>query len=331
MDIALSSGVFVLSLAALVKGADWLLQSAERVGLTLGLSPFIVGVTIVGVGTSLPELLASTVAALQGLSDIAVANAVGSNIANILLVVGLLALFSRRIQVKKDLIDLDLPLLAVATVLFVAVAIDRVVTTGEAVLLLLAYSIYLGYTVAQRQADDEEVLEALGIAPRSWRRLWPFAKHKPDKIKVRPRDFVFLVLGPVLLAVGAKYVIDSVVELSLLLGLATGVIAMLAIAFGTSLPEILVSLKAARHDKADVALGNIIGSSVFNLLMVVGVPGLITTLVLGPQTYLVGLPMLAAATLLFIISGISRRIHIWDGSMYLVLYTFFVGKVLGWF
>lgn len=329
MEIALWTGIFIVSLAALVKGADWLLMGARKVGLALGLPPFIVGVTLVGIGTSLPELLASTVAALKGLTDVAVANAVGSNIANILLVVGALAIFSRTVVVKKDLIDLDLPLLAVSTVLFVAVVVDRQVGFGEAILLLATYGIYLGYTMSQRKIDEREVLEAMDVPRHFWYRLWPFTAVKMNKMDVKAKDIIYLIAGAALLALGAKFTIDSVIELSALLGIVTGVIAMLGIAFGTSLPEVIVSFTAARQGEADVALGNIMGSSVFNLLMVVGVPGLLAPLVLGEQTFLIGVPMLVAATTLFIISGISRRIHLWDGSMYLVLYAFFVGKVLG--
>lgn len=331
MELALWSTVFILSLAALIKGADWFLQGSERFGLALGLSPFIVGVTIVGIGTSLPELLAGTVAAFQGLTDIATANAIGSNIANILLVVGLLAVFSHKIVVKKDLIDLDLPLLAIATILFVAVTIDRQVTSWEAVLLLAAYVVYLLYTVHERmdKEEEQEALISLGVQPKASRWWWPFHRHQKEQPLIRKKDYVYIILGPILLAVGAKYVVDSIFELSVLLEVGTEIIAMLAVAFGTSLPELLVSITAAKRGKVEVALGNIIGSSVFNLLMVVGIPAVVTPLILGYSSFIIGLPMLLAATFLFIFSGISRRIHIWDGAMYLILYIFFVGKTIG--
>src|SRR3989344_1847947 len=107
--------IFIVSLGALVKGADWLIKSSEKIGLALGLSPFIVGVTIVGVGTSFPELISSFVATMKGVTDVVAANAVGSNIANILLIVGISAIVGRRLVVTKSLIDLDLPLLAIST------------------------------------------------------------------------------------------------------------------------------------------------------------------------------------------------------------------------
>ncbi|MDQ5919771.1 MAG: cation:H+ antiporter, partial [Patescibacteria group bacterium] len=142
--------VFCVSLAVLVKGADWLIASAERIGLALGLSPFIIGITIVGVGTSFPELVSSLAAVWQGVPEVVAANAIGSNIANILLIVGISALVGKRLVVTKDLIDLDLPLLAISMVLVLGSVWDGVVTLGESLLLLLAYSIYLVYTVVHK-------------------------------------------------------------------------------------------------------------------------------------------------------------------------------------
>lgn len=321
-----------MALAALIKGADWLLIAAERMGLSLGLSPFIVGVTIVGIGTSLPELVSGLFAVFDGVAEIAPANAIGSNIANIFLVVGILALVSRRITVKKNLIDLDLPLLAVVTALFWFITADGVVNVAEAGFLVFAYLIYLGYTIAERKfVDEEAIVEAIAedvLKRKKWWLPWRLGRA-PKKPQISKSDWVHLAVGVVAMALGANYVIESVVELSGLLNIEAGVIALIAIAFGTSLPEVVVSLKAARAGKAEVALGNIIGSCVFNLLMVVGITGLFGQILLDSQTLLLGLPFMLGATFLFIISGISRRIHVWEGSMYLIVYVFFIGKIFG--
>src|SRR3989338_7586244 len=161
--------VFIISLAALVKGADWLIASAEKIGLALGLSPFIVGATIVGVGTSFPELVSSFVAVLKGVPEVAAANAVGSNIANILLIVGFSALVGRKLIVTKSLIDLDLPLLAIGTVLLIGILWDGAITFGEAVLLMITYGVYLLYTMLHKEsADTPEMTEAIhSHTPRS--------------------------------------------------------------------------------------------------------------------------------------------------------------------
>ncbi|MDP3883048.1 MAG: calcium/sodium antiporter [Candidatus Staskawiczbacteria bacterium] len=325
--------VFIVSLAVLVKGADWLIESAEKIGLSMGLSPFIVGVTIVGVGTSFPELISSLVAVFKGVPDIVVANAIGSNIANILLIVGISAIVARKLVVTKNLIDLDLPLLAISTVLLIIVAWDRQVTLGESILMLITYGIYLLYTILHKEEDVGEI-EVMTVLPsRQTRRKTAVLEKgaKTSRPKLQLKDFLFLIIGIAGLVFGAKYLIDSLVKLSEILNIGTGVIAITAVAIGTSLPELLVSAKAAWKNKPEVALGNIFGSNVFNALVVIGIPGLFGVLPLDSQTFFIGVPVMALATLLFVISGISRRIHIWEGMFYLSVYVLFIAKLFNWF
>jgi cation:H+ antiporter len=303
-------GVFLVSLFVLVKGADWLLDSAEKIGLAAGLSSFVVGVVIVGLGTSFPELISGIAAILKGAPEIVAANAIGSNIANILLVVGFSALFARRLSVTKNLVDIELPLLAVSTTLFLFVAWDGSITFIESLILLVTYHVYLLYTIFNRDGSEE---------PKS---------RRP---RVNAKDMGFLVLGVAGLVFGAKFLIDSVVQLSEMLNVATGAIALAAVALGTSLPELLVSIKAAKKGNAEVALGNIFGSNAFNLMMVVGTPGLFAVLPLDDRTLSIGLPFLFASTLLFVISGISKRVHLWEGAMFLMLYILFIGKLFNFF
>lgn len=325
--------IFIISLAVLVKGADWLIASAEKIGLAIGLSPFIVGVTIVGIGTSFPELVSSFAAVLKGVTNIVAANAIGSNIANILLIVGFSALIGRRLTVTKSLIDLDLPLLAIGTVLLLGVIWDREVTFGESLLLLATYGVYLAYTVLHRDTEDTE--EIGEILPSRQTRRKHVADHKKEREfarpKLAPKDFFFLIAGIVGLVFGAKYLIDALVKLSEILDIGTGVIAITAVAVGTSLPELLVSAKAALQKKSEIALGNIFGSNVFNALVVIGLPGIFSRLTVDSQTFAVGVPTMAFATLLFVISGISRRIHMWEGAFYLLLYVLFLAKLFNWF
>lgn len=304
-------GLFVLSLMVLVKGADWFLASSEKLGLAAGLSKFVVGVVIVGLGTSLPELVSGIAAVMQGAPEIVPANAVGSNIANILLVIGFAAVIARRLTTTKNLIDLELPLLAISTVLFVASAWDGSIVLPEAIILVVTYIIYLLYTMIEGKKEGEE--------------------EKIKRPKLTTVDFVLLGAGLAGLILGSKYLIESVVTLSEIFGIATGAIALAAVAVGTSLPELIVSTKAALRGQSEVAIGNIFGSNAFNLLMVVGVPGLFTQLPLDTATMAIGLPALIVVTLLFIISGISKRMYLWEGSMYLMLYIFFIAKLFNIF
>lgn len=322
--------VFIISLVALIKGADWFLESAEKIGLALGLSPFIIGVTIVALGTSLPELFSSLVASFRGVTEIVVANALGSNIANILLVVGISSILAKKLTASKSLIDLDAPLLAISTVLALGILADKKVVFIEAVILVLGYFIYLLYTITYR--EDQKVSKGKKFLPdkiKKRKRILSPLSFKKQRPKISLKTFSILILGGLGLFFGAKYLIESIVELSSLLNIAAGVISITAVAFGTSLPELVVSTKAALKGKPEVALGNIFGSNVFNILLVIGIPGLFNNLILDQQTFLFGLPALGLVTILFVISVISRRIHAWEGAMYLLVYLFFIIKLFG--
>jgi len=329
--------IFILSLVLLVKSADWFVESSEKIGLALKISPFIIGVTIVSIGTSFPELASSIAAVLKGASEIVAANVIGSNIANILLVVGLSAVAARTLLVKRSLIDLDAPFLAAATGLFIFIVWDGKIVFGEGILLLLAFMVYFLYTIFQRREEiiTPELMEVLPggmeikVLPSRAERRRKEIKEKSTKLNFKV--FLFLILGIIGLIIGANYTIESVLKISEFLKIPTALIAITAIAVGTSLPELVVSVRAAIKKKYEIALGNIFGSNVFNILIVTGIPALIKPLAIDNLTFLVGLPFLVIATLLFIVSGISRRIHIWEGLMYLLLYILFIVKVCGLF
>ncbi|PJA46303.1 conjugal transfer protein TraR [Candidatus Uhrbacteria bacterium CG_4_9_14_3_um_filter_36_7] len=316
----------------MVKGADWLIASSEKIGLALGLSPFIVGVTIVGVGTSFPELISSIAAVLKNVPDVVVANAIGSNIANILLIVGVAAIIGKQLIVTKNLIDLDLPLLALSTVLLLGIVWDKQITLGESILMILTYGVYVLYTVFHKDTIDvPDESDKTSILKNQRKQAAALKKEILARPKLVVKDFVILIIGILCLILGAKYLIDALVNLSTMLNIATGVIAITAVAIGTSLPELIVSAKAAFAKKSEIALGNIFGSNVFNALMVIGIPGLFGVLPVDDQIFTIGVPAVAIATLLFIISGISRRIHIWEGALYLSIYILFVAKLFNWF
>ncbi len=330
MEILLWIFIFLASLALMVKSADWLLESAERIGLAIGLSSFVVGVTIVSLGTSFPELITAIAAVLKNQGEIAPANAVGSNVANILLVVGLAAIIARRLTVTRSLIDVELPILAAGTILFLGVAWDGVITVGESIILVIVYFIYLIYTIKYRDSNQTEKEVQIEVLPsRKDRRHKKLPKSKFALIS--KSDLGFVLLGGVGLAVGSFYLVDSVVFIAEAFNIGVGVITITAVAIGTSLPELIVSIKAALSKKGETAIGNIFGSNAFNALVVVGLPGFFGTITLDEQTLSIGLPAMAGATFLFIISGISRRIHIWEGLFYIALYILFCIKLFGLF
>ena len=177
--------IFIVSLALLVKSADWFVGSAEKIGLALKISPFIVGVTIVAIGTSFPELASTLAAVLKGAGEIVAANVVGSNIANIFLIVGISAVLARALIVKRSLIDLDAPLLAATTGLFAFIIWDRTIVLAEGILLLAAFVVYLLYTIFQRRELEEvQIPEAEVLPSRVERRRQKLELEETDRKSV---------------------------------------------------------------------------------------------------------------------------------------------------
>ena len=254
------------------------------------------------------------------------------------MIVGLSSVVARTLIVKKSLIDLDAPLLAATTVLFVFIMLDRKIVAWEGLLLLCAFVIYLLYTILSRGEEKELEEDAFRVTPEEMVEILPSRVERRKEAKIKGkivpcpvfdlRVFFFLILGMAGLAIGAYFTVESVIKLAELFQIPASFIAIIAVAIGTSLPELVVSVKAALAKKYEIALGNVFGSNIFNILLVVGIPSLIQPLVIDNLTFTIGLPFLVVATLLFIISGISRRIHIWEGMMYLLLYFLFITKLI---
>ncbi len=326
--------IFIFSLIFLIKGADWFVESSEKIALFFKVSPFVVGIIIVAIGTSFPELASSLAATLKGATEIVAANVIGSNIANILLIVGLSAVVARKLMVRRSLIDIDLPLLASTTVLFGFILLDRKIIWPESVLLLIAFLVYVFYSVQQSSESPEKPLpeemvedEYFEVLPsRKDRRR---AKKKLEKFDLK--IIFYLIAGLIFLVLGANYIVESVLKLSEILKISPSLISILGVAVGTSLPELVVSVRAAWQKRYEISLGNIFGSNVFNSLVVIGLPGLIKPLSVDEITLFIGFPFMAIATLLFVISGITRRISIWEGAMYLFIYILFVAKLFRFF
>ncbi len=330
--------IFIFSITLLILGADFFLKSAEKIGLALGLSPFIVGVTIVAFGTSFPELFTAMTAAFMDVTEMIPANAIGSNVANILLVVGFSAVLGGKLAITKNLIDIDLPLLSITTVILIGVIFSwgkesvAMISRVESIILLVAYGFYLLYTLFH-QDDTISAYEKSDKKEESSNTLSNIKKEK--EVKARPKasvkDWGLLIISGVVLAFSARYLVSSVVGISEFLGVGVGIISILAVAIGTSLPELVVSAKAAMKGRAEVALGNVFGSNVFNSFVVIGLPGIFRDIYIDEQTLTIGFPFMVLVTFLFVISGISRRIHNWEGIFFLALYVIFTGKIIGLF
>jgi cation:H+ antiporter len=305
------TAMLLVALFVLVRGADLFVEGAKRIGMKLGMSSFAVGVLIVGLGTSLPELASSLAAVMAGSTEIVVANVVGSNITNILLIVGVLAILSGPVMINKDLLKTELPIFFISTIHFVASVYDGQIDRVEALLLFGTLLAYMWYLFSPHNVAKEEMEVKNGSA---------------KKLGIKP--IVFVVLGVVAVLSGAHYTVEMAVNIATALAIPIGLVSIAAIAIGTSLPELFVSLQAAKSGETDLAIGNIFGSNAFNILLVVGIPGLIAPLVVGEVVMSLGLAILVAASLILFVHGLARQVQKWEGVMMVLFFTFFLVKLV---
>ena len=243
-------------------GADWLVQGAVTLALHLGLSPLIVGLTVVALGTSIPETLVSVQAAIGHQGGIALGNVIGSNILNIALVLGLSALL-HPLKVDSHLVKADVPLLVGATFMLVVLLEDLHISRMEGAFLLLCI---MGYVVGnimtvKRTSPKEDVIEGMEV-PK-------------DTSKTLKKDIGFLCIGLVSLAFGANFLVSGAVDLARLWGLSEALIGLTIVSIGTGTPELATALMAAHRKTSDLAIGNAVGSNLFNIMFVLGIAGLI--------------------------------------------------------
>ncbi len=297
----------VVAMFVLVRGADTFVNGATKIGAHFGLSKFAIGVFIVGFGTSLPELASSLAGVFSGAPEIVLANVVGSNITNILLIIGLLASI-KAIKISQNLIQTELPIFVIALVHFVVAIYDGVLDRIEAMLLLGTFAAYVWYLFN----ESKEELVGDGTLKKSNSLTKPIA---------------FSLVGIAAVLVGAHYTVEMAVNIASGLSIPIGLVSIAAIAIGTSLPELFVSLQAARSGESELAIGNIFGSNSFNILIVAGIPGLITVLPADSVVMELGLPILVAASLILFVAGLAKQVTRWEGIMLLIFFVFFLVKL----
>jgi len=301
MEMLTYLGIFVVSLAVLLKASDWFVDAAERIGLSFGIPPFVIGVTIIAFGTSLPELASSIAAVLAGEPEIVIGNVVGSNITNVALILGVVAIVGKKIQLEKDLMKIDMPLLLGSAALLWFIVSDQQVGLLEAIILLVGLVVFLAYSF-----QDDENLPSEILVTSSW------------------RDYVQLLAGGTLVYFGADYTILGISQLSAAAGISPEIIALSLVALGTSLPELIVSISAARKGQTEIAVGNVIGSNIFNTYAVVAIPSFFGALKIPENVLSFSLPFMIALTALLAVMCLSQKISRWEGWMLFLLYCFFV-------
>ncbi len=300
----------LVGLGLIVLGADWLVEGASSIARRAGVSEFVIGLTIVGFGTSCPELVVSLTGAFEGNADIAVGNVIGSNIFNVLFILGLTALL-RPVSMTRDNRRKDIPLTLVVTVLFLAMGMnhsfwgigrDNGLSRWEGGLFLAMFVAYIAHSFVTGKPAEKDVA---GSMPR---KLW--------------LAILMVLSGLAGLIFGGDLFVDSATDLARMLGVSDKFIAVTILAGGTSLPELATSLVAALKGRDQLALGNILGSNVFNILLILGSSALVTPLSLASVTYVDSLVLTLSMLLLLLwaYTGRSERIDRWEGALMLLLF-----------
>ena len=269
----LSALLLVIGVASLYFGAEWLVRGAARIASALRVSPLVIGLTVVAFGTSLPEMLACVVAAWQGATDIALGNVVGSNIANIGLILGLSAIM-RPLAVSLKLLQREVPLMIAATLLLYGLAWMGVIGPFVGVALFVGLIAFTWLSLRAASAESRKVRRE-------------FERYKVDELnggeqERLARDVALVIVGLIALVVGAKLLVDAAVQIARALGVSEFAIAVSMVAVGTSLPELATSIVAALRRENDVLVGNIVGSNIFNILGALGLAAIVHPIPVNP-------------------------------------------------
>lgn len=308
--------LLIIGFVILIKGADFFVEGASSIAGNFKVSKMLIGLTIVAFGTSAPEFAVSVKSILSGNGDIVFGNVIGSNILNILLIIGISAII-HSLNVKNSTVKKELPITLLMTTLFVVLISDSLFnlkdinqfTRSDGVVILLFFTVFVYYLISmmRNKIDDDSKEEYLPLV----------------------KSFAFTILGIVAVVLGSNLVVDSASFLAKALGISQKMIALTVVALGTSLPELVTSIMATRKGEYDIAIGNIVGSCIFNIGVVIGMP----VALFGGVGHIafnyidVGV-MLLSAFLLFIFSHNDYKIHRWEGIVFLTIFVIYYSYVI---
>lgn len=313
MEVLLQIALLVVGFVMLIKGADWFVEGASKIADKLGIPQLVIGLTIVAMGTSAPETAVSISAALKGSADIAVGNVVGSNILNILIILGITSIIIP-LSVQKSTIKYEIPFMIVISVIFAVLGLtDEVIGIGDGLILIGLFIVYLVYLLRMAkkgQATVEEVEEA----------------GKQDSVI---KMIALIIIGGVLIVIGSNVSVDAATALATIFGMDEKLIGLTIVALGTSLPELVTSVTAGIKGKADIAIGNIVGSCIYNILFVIGVSSLITPVIYQASFLVDSIVCVATAVvlLLFVLNK-ENKLKRWGGITMLVGYAVYLGYMI---
>lgn len=319
MEMVLQVVLLIVGFIILIKGADWLIDGASSTASHFKVSKLLIGLTIVAFGTGAPEFAVSISSILNGTTDMLLGNVIGSNIMNILLLIGIGALI-RPIKINKDTISKELPLLLLTTVVLVVLFLDTLlmgaevntISRADGIICLLCFAIFLFYIIATARKNRKT------------------AKKEVEKPKFKLwMSIVLIIIGLVGVVGGAELVVSSASTIASALGVSDRIIALTVVAFGTSLPELITTITAAKRGETELLVGNIIGSNIFNICIVLGLPvalfGTIT-----PESFQIVdiIVFVASVALLFITAKTGKKITRAEGAAMLAVFAVYYGYII---
>ncbi|QTX03428.1 calcium/sodium antiporter [Agromyces archimandritae] len=314
---------FVIGLVGVIVGAEFVARGGARFAAGLGIPPLIIGATIVAIGTSFPELAIGIEAALAGHADLAVANIAGTNTLNILLILGLVAVM-RPLQLGPHTIRLDLGSIVIASLLLVVLCLDGELSVFDSFVLVAAGLVYLVVLVrAARRERSAVIAEAAGEYPE------PKRDGKVGPILI---SALVLVAGLAIILLGADLLVDGAVGIASALGVSEAIIGLTIVAIGTSAPELATAIVSTLRGHRDIAVGNLIGSSVFNIVFILGITGLATpgSFEIPPEIVWIDLPVMLAAALVCVPIFLTGRniVRRWEGALMMALYLGYLTTIV---
>lgn len=303
--------IFIIAMGALIWGADRIVEESEKIAIHLNISEFVIGATLVALGTSLPEMAASMAASASNHPDIAISNIIGSNILNITLVLAIIFLIAKELNPDRDFFAKDSIWALMPIMIFLLICIDKVISRFDAALLLLLMVAYVMFLIQDAKGIGSEEVDELAKEPFSW-----FS------------TIIWFFIGFILVAGGAHFVVESASGIARSFGISEWVIGIVMISFGTSLPELVVSVAAAVKGKVEMAIGNIIGSNLANTTIVLGAAALVKPLELSLSTYAFDISTMVVATLMLVFIAANKLYSKPAGISLIIVLGLFLNNTL---
>lgn len=302
--------LIIIGFILLIKGADFLVDGSSGIAKKFHIPEIIIGLTIVSIGTSMPELFVSVTSAIEGYGDISLGNVIGSNLCNLLLILGLSAVINP-IKFRKETKFIDIPMCLVITVLFMILCnIGQGISRIDALILLVLFIGFIGYTIYMGKKGTEEQTE----------------QDANQKERKTITNIIYILLGIVALKIGGDFVVNNAEAIAKMFNISEKIISLTIIAIGTSLPELVTSVTAATKGESDIAVGNIIGSNIFNILLIIGASGLINPISFN-VSYNLQMAILIISTLvlgIFPYTDVKDEMTRSNGITYLMLYALYM-------